>query len=69
MESRNDILDEALAAWRKSNNDESLSPSARADAQADGFPTRRARFVEPVKRAWTDDYSDIWSVLRFRPEY
>jgi hypothetical protein len=34
-----------------------------------GFPTRSARFVEPVKRAWTDDYSDIWSVLRFRPEY
>jgi spermidine synthase len=28
------------------------------------LPKGRTKAVKPVKRAWTDDYSNIWSVLR-----
>lgn len=55
MESRNDILDEALAAWRKSNNDEALSPSARTalfdDVRVLG-EAAQAPFVPSLTRAW-----------------
>jgi hypothetical protein len=55
MDTRKDILDEALAVWRESNSDEALSPSARTalfdEVRALSGATQ-APFVPSLTRAW-----------------
>ena len=55
---------EADASGVTSQSDWMLVTSHKELFERPGFPKKRAKVVEPAKRAWTDDYSDIWSVLR-----